>query len=79
MLGPLLLMLFNNDLKDKNLLGLQMIKKYVEKWVMKKKRRYCREIYKECSDGHRTGKCCSIWTSALLCIWTVGHEKQVLI
>src|SRR6218665_1072934 len=28
-----------------------------------------RKISEECSDGHRTGKCCSIWKSVQLCTW----------
>jgi len=39
-------------------IGLQMTQSYAEQWVIKRKRQYCRKIWKECSDGHRTGKCC---------------------
>jgi len=40
---------------------------------MEKKRRYWREIYEGCSDGHRTSKCSLIWK---VFSYTYGQEKQ---
>src|SRR6218665_1186548 len=50
-------------------LSLQMTQSFAGQWVMIRKWTYCGKTYEECSDGHRTGKCCLIRKSALLCTW----------
>src|SRR6218665_678166 len=56
-------------------LSLQMTQSFAGQWVMIRKWTYCGKTYEECSDGHRTGKCCLIWKSALLCTW----ERETII
>jgi len=81
-LGPLLFILFINDMDD---VILSKISKFADDTKLFRAMGYEEEVVtlqedlKRCSDGHRTGKCCLIWKTGKVLSYAHGKEKPRVI